>query len=217
MRWAVLRDSRQRDVRTDLEELPWGSPAGAIDRIRGEGKVKTRGSKTTVPLPEDIRPVIEAWKDVCKDTSPNALMFPTFGRGKRAGTAVPFHSKNFLRCKIAPIAERLGSPKGLVTFQVMRRTLGTDMQGHGSFKDAQMVLRHSSITTTGNVYVQEIAESTVKAINARTRAVLSSRSSSALLSESGRKGGGDGAENNLPFNLETQRAPMGPSLRIGNL
>lgn len=140
-----------------------------------EGRVKTRGSKTTVPLPEDIRPVIEAWRAVCKDTSPDGLMFPTFGRGRRTGMVVPFHSKNFLRCKIAPIAEELGIPKRLVTFQVMRRTLGTDMQGYGSLKDTQMVLRHASIKTTADVYVQEIAESTVKAINARTKAVLAAR------------------------------------------
>lgn len=140
-----------------------------------EGKVKTRSSKTAVPLPEDIRPVIEAWKKVCEDTSPDALMFPTFGRGRRTGKKVPFHSKNFLRCKIAPIAEKLSIPRKLVTFQVMRRTLGTDMQGHGSLKDTQMVLRHASIKTTGDIYVQEIAESTVKAINSRTRAVLAAR------------------------------------------
>lgn len=140
-----------------------------------EGKVKTHSSKTTVPIPEDIRPVIEVWKAVCRDTSPDALMFPTFGRGKRTGKAVPFHSKNFLRCKVAPIAEKLGIPKKLITFQVMRRTLGTDMQGHGSLKDVQMVLRHASIKTTGDVYVQEIAESTVRAINARTKAVLAAR------------------------------------------
>lgn len=137
-----------------------------------EGKVKTHSSKTTVPLPMDVRPVIEAWKSVCPDTSPDALMFPTFGRGRRTGMTVPFHSKNFLRCKIGPIAEKLGIPKSLVTFQVMRRTLGTDMQGFGTLKDAQMVLRHASIKTTADVYMQEIAESTVKAINARTRAIL---------------------------------------------
>ena len=54
----------------------------AFEGVLYEGKVKTRGSKTTVPLPEDIRPVIEAWKGVCEDRSPNALMFPTFGLGK---------------------------------------------------------------------------------------------------------------------------------------
>ncbi len=174
----LLRDPRQRDLRVYLEELPWGPSSGASYRIRGRvlrGEVKTRSSKTAVPLPEDIRPVIEAWKKVCKDTSPDALMFPTFGRGRRTGKKVPFHSKNFLRCKIAPIADKLSIPRKLVTFQVMRRTLGTDMQGHGSLKDAQMVLRHASIKTTGDVYVQEIAESTVKAINSRTRAVLAAR------------------------------------------
>jgi len=137
-----------------------------------EGKVKTRSSKTAVPVPEDIRPIINTWKTVCPDTSPEALMFPTFGRKDRAKMQVPFHSKNFLRRRLAPIATRLGIPKKLVTFQVMRRTLGTDMQGHGSLKDAQMVLRHSSIKTTGDIYVQEIEQSTVRAVNARTKAVL---------------------------------------------
>jgi hypothetical protein len=42
------------------------------------------------------------------------------------------------------------------TFQVMRRTLGTDLQQHGTIKDAQGVLRHASIKTTGDVYVQQI-------------------------------------------------------------
>ena len=32
----------------------------------------------------------------------------------------------------------------------MRRTMGTDMQNHGTLKDTQGALRHASITTTGN-------------------------------------------------------------------
>jgi hypothetical protein len=34
-----------------------------------------------------VRPVTEAWRKLSKDSSPDALMFPTFGRGerKRAG------------------------------------------------------------------------------------------------------------------------------------
>jgi len=47
----------------------------------------------------------------------------------------------------------------LVTFQVMRRSLGTHLQAHGNSKDAQgTLLRHSSITTTGNAYVQVLQE-----------------------------------------------------------
>jgi hypothetical protein len=60
-----------------------------------------------------------------------------------------------------------------VTFQVMRRTLGTDMQGHGTMKDAQQILRHASIRTTAEIYMQEIQASVRSAINSRTREIFS--------------------------------------------
>ena len=63
-------------------------------------------------------------------------------------------------------------PRKLVTFQVMRRRLGTDLQRHGTMKDAQQILRHASIRTTANVYMQQIPASVVAAINPRTRAIL---------------------------------------------
>jgi integrase len=62
---------------------------------------------------------------------------------------VPRSSKNFLELRIRPIARKLGIPVRLVTFQVLRRTLGTDMQTHGTLKDTQSILRHASIQTTG--------------------------------------------------------------------
>jgi hypothetical protein len=34
------------------------------------------------------------------------------------------------------LADKLGIPRKLVTFQVMRRTVGTDLQKHGTMKDA---------------------------------------------------------------------------------
>ena len=46
---------------------------------------------------------------------------------------------------VRPIAKKLGIPDRLITFQVMRRTLGTDLQKHGTLKDAQGALRHASI------------------------------------------------------------------------
>jgi integrase len=102
-------------------------------------------------------------------------MFPTFGRGERTGQEVPRHGKNFLRWRIHPIAEKLGIPTRLVTFQVMRRTLGTDLQKYGTLKDAQRILRHADIKTTGNVYMQAIPASVMQAINKRTKAVLKGR------------------------------------------
>jgi integrase len=102
-------------------------------------------------------------------------MFSTFGRGERKGQSVPHWGKNFLRWRIRPIARKLGIPEHLVTFQVMRRTLGTDMQKHGTLKDAQGALRHASIQTTGNVYVQTIEASVLKAMNSRTTEILSTK------------------------------------------
>ena len=82
-----------------------------------------------------MRPVIEAWRKLSKDSSPDALMFPTFGHGERKGQAVPRWGKNFLPWRIRPVARKLGIPDRLVTFQVMRRTLGTDMQQSFRFRD----------------------------------------------------------------------------------
>jgi integrase len=135
------------------------------------GKVKTNASRNAVPIPEDIRTIIEAWRQVCPDTSPEALMFPTSGRNGE----VPRHAKNFLKWRIHPIADELGIPRKLVTFQVMRRTVGTDLQKHGTMKDAQQILRHANIQTTGNVYMQQIPTSVMEAINSRTRAILANR------------------------------------------
>jgi len=139
------------------------------------GQVKTAASRNAVTIPDDIIPMVEAWKQVCPDPSPEALMFPTFGRDERKGQKVPRRAKNFLKWRIYPIADRLKIPRQLVTFQVMRRTLGTDLQKHGTMKDAQGALRHASIKTTADVYMQEIPESVRAAINSRTRAILSSR------------------------------------------
>ena len=102
-------------------------------------------------------------------------MFPTFGRGERTGQAVPRWGKNFLRWRVRPIAQKLGIPDFLITFQVMRRTLGTDLQEHGTLKDAQGALRHASIRTTGDVYMQTIESSVLSAMNSRTKQILAGK------------------------------------------
>ena len=81
-------------------------------------------------------------------------MFPIFGRGTRKGQAVPRHAKNFLKWRIRSIAERLEILKRLIRFQVMRRSPGTHLSDHGTFKHTQRAQRRATITTTGNVYVQ---------------------------------------------------------------
>jgi hypothetical protein len=57
----------------------------------------------------------------------------------------------------------------------MRRTLGTDLQEHGTLKDAQGALRHASIRTTGDVYMQTIESSVLNAMNSRTKQILAGK------------------------------------------
>jgi integrase len=162
--------------------LTWGCYQGQYLAIKNtayegrlqESKLKTRASRALVPIPESVQPIIEEWHRVCEDTSPAALMFPTTGKRSRNGQKVPFDSTNYMQRRILPIADRLGIPRRLVTFQVMRRTVATDMQFHGSVKDAQTVLRHASPTLTLAVYQQPVSESVRAALNARTEAVLAS-------------------------------------------
>ncbi len=139
-----------------------------------EGKLKTVESRALVPVPDLIQPIIARWQAVCPDASPQALMFPTKGKGLRKGQAVPFDSTNFVERRIHPIADKLGIPRRLVTFQVMRRTVGTDLQFHGTVKDAQGALRHKSAKTTSDVYMQSVPASVRTALNSRTAAVFSS-------------------------------------------
>jgi hypothetical protein len=99
-------------------------------------------------------------------------MFPTFGRGKRKGQAEPRWGKNFLAGRVRPIAHKVGIPDHLITFQVMRRTLGTDFQNYGSLKDTQVMLRHGSIKSTADIHVQIIDKNVMHAVNSRTAGVL---------------------------------------------
>jgi hypothetical protein len=123
-------------------------------------------------FPKLVQPIIKNWNAVCKDSSPGALMFPTKGKGSRRGQTVPYDSTNFMERRIHPIADKLGVLRRLVTFQVMRRTVATDLQFHGTLKDAQTALRRKSSKTTGDVYMQAVPASVKAALNARTAAVF---------------------------------------------
>jgi integrase len=136
-----------------------------------EGVMKTDASKACVYIPEDIRWSFERWKNLCPDIRPDALMFPTNRVGK-VGVPVPMRPKNFMKWRIWPIADKLGIPHKMVTFQVMRRTLATDLQGFGTLKDAQTALRHKNPGTTAGIYIQPIDTRVAAALDARTAAVL---------------------------------------------
>jgi integrase len=167
---------------SELFGLTWGSLQNGCLAIKNtayegrlqESKLKTRASRALVPIPDLVQPIIAEWHRRCEDTSPYALMFPTTGKRSRKGQKVPFDSTNFMERRIHPIADRLGLPRRLVTLQVMRRTVATDLQFHGTVKDAQTVLRHRSSVTTIDIYTQAVPESVKAALNSRTEAVFAS-------------------------------------------
>lgn len=162
--------------------LTWGCCRGeylAVEHTAFEGRlqantVKTTDSRALVPIPDLVRPIIENWRSLCEDTNPDALLFATKGKGSRKGQQVPFESTNFMERRIYPIADKLKIPRRLVKFQVLRRTVCTDMQFHGTLKDAQTALRHQSVHTTANIYMQPVPKSVTSALNARTKAVFDS-------------------------------------------
>jgi integrase len=177
--------------------LTWGAYTGDSILVRStawEGKVyedtKTDDSQALVTVPEAIQPWIAAWRKQCLHTTPNDLMFPAVRRDKHK-RQIPMRPRNFLQIHMKPLAEELGIDRKLITFQVLRRTFGTTMQKHGSMKDVQSHLRHASITTTGNIYVQEIPEAVRAAVNATANEILG-------LNEEQKKPGSQGSEANVP-------------------
>ena len=177
------------------------------------GRLKNRSSQAPIGVPEKVRPIIEAWKKLSPDSSPGALMFPTFGRGERKGLAVPRWGKNFLRWRVRPIAKKLGIRESLITFQVMRRTLRTNLQHHGTLKDAQGALRHASIRTTGDVYVQTIETSVLNAMNSRTLEILADWKPAIL---DGKVTTMRAAPKRRTVKVGTQLDQVGPSTRKGS-
>lgn len=59
------------------------------------GRLKNQSSRAPIGVPEQVRPIIEAWKKMSPDSSPDALMFPTFGRGGAEGTGGAALGKEF--------------------------------------------------------------------------------------------------------------------------
>ena len=73
----------------------------------------------------------------------------------------PKDAHNYLQRHLKPLAKRLGVEG--ITFQTLRRTFATLMQGKGP-KNAQTQLRHSDIAMTMGTYVQPIPEDVKAAV-----------------------------------------------------
>jgi len=118
-----------------------------------EGKLYERHTKKAKPrkvaVDKRTRQALESWKEICNDTRPEALIFPS----DKAG--VPFTSRNWLERNLQPIGKSLGIRTPL-TFHVLRRSFATHNQKQ--LKNVQVHLGHESTGTTADLYVVEIPQ-----------------------------------------------------------
>lgn len=113
-------------------------------------KVKTDGSFRTVPVPVELRGMVERW--IAEEgISGSDLLFP--GKDGKSPMWPGVWMQNHLR----RIARQIGITVP-VTFQVLRRSFVT--RHRNQLKDAAAVVGHSNYeTTTANVYAQSVEES----------------------------------------------------------
>lgn len=135
----------------------WRTP-GIKTEVRPYGK--TKGSLTKVPVARALAEELVEWREQLKkedkDTSPDAFMF----RGRFGG---PMDSSNFRHRVLHKLAEEQRLPK--LTFQVIRRTIATLGKTKGHVKDIQGIMRHTTASTTTDVYMQSLEPEVRTAIN----------------------------------------------------
>jgi len=92
-----------------------------------------------------------------KSDAPNDLVFQSVKDGK------PMRDNNILSRFIKPAARKIGL--GFVNWRCLRTSYGTWLKRHGAdMKDIQGQMRHSRISTTMDIYVQDIPESRRRAV-----------------------------------------------------
>jgi integrase len=114
-----------------------------------KAKVKTDGSRRTIPVPPDMRVMLQRWIEWC-GASGDQLLFP--GKGGNS----PMWPGVWMQKHLQKLAREIGLDS-TVTFQVLRRSFAT--RHRNELKDAGAVLGHANYaTTTANVYAQSVAD-----------------------------------------------------------
>lgn len=143
----------------ELFALRWGDvrpSALLVDEAVVEGKVgktKTRGSKSAVALPAVLAARIEAWRP--DRAMAEDWLFPS-------ATGKPIRRRSWHRHSLQPAAAAAGLK---TNYQMLRRTFATLANDAGvPAKLIQAQLRHASMQTTADVYMQVVDASQQKAI-----------------------------------------------------
>jgi len=154
--------------------LRWSSIEGDNLNIQGtawrgqlrDGTAKTAGSLAKVAIPRVLMPMLGVWQEQYSTAPADSLIFPS-----EKGPHSPLRPENWLRRRIKPVAKKLGITVP-VHFQILRRTFATQAQGLGSPKDLQTHLRHSTIATAQEHYVQPVEASTRRLVNRVAHSVM---------------------------------------------
>jgi integrase len=168
--------------------LPWknfhesteeGQSYFLVDQIAYRGqryeRTKTDSSEAPVPIGGRTLKALLEWRRECKDTSPDALIFPSTNLNGRSRKGAPMYPATWLQKKLQPVATAVGVPFK-VNFRATRRTASSLVQGHGAaLATAQSLLRHASPTTTALVYTKVIPESVKVAVNDYEERVFAAR------------------------------------------
>lgn len=122
--------------------------------VDGEMKnTKTRGSKAWVAIPKKLSREIAAWKKQCNS---ERWMFPN-AQGK------PMRLDSWRRRFFRPAANAAGVE---IDIRALRRSWATWAHDTGAnLKAVQAQLRHASVATTGNVYVQAVDKAVRSAVD----------------------------------------------------
>jgi integrase len=124
----------------------------ADDRTRVLRELKTKKSRTAVPMTDETASMLRAYlKDHWKD-NPQGLLFPNrLGRPRKRANVVKFG--------LWPILRRLGLPTHKAGLHAFRHGLGTALADSGASPAiVQRTLRHSDIKTTLRFYVHADAD-----------------------------------------------------------
>jgi integrase len=149
------------------------------------GPTKTDGSAKKVALPEPLYKDLLIVRDQAVESGVRWL-FPASRKHK--GVLRPLSSANWLKRVLKPVCDDLGIAVDLRMFRRGFATVASDKGG--SLKDIQHQLRHASVTTTANIYVQPVPDSVRRVVDNVDRALRDH----------------SGPENNTPSELMT---PLG--------
>jgi integrase len=157
---------------SEASALQWGDvdlDAGILRIRRGvvHGKVdelKTHGSKADLPLIEPVRSLLAAWKETFRDATISSDVDPRGARTSMDGDwcfpnarGGPCNIVSLCNNVIKPLLKEAKVPwAGLYSARRGNGTILTRLMGNAT--GAQAVLRHKSILTTAQFYVQPTNE-----------------------------------------------------------